>query len=75
MQRLVPPLASAMERVDSLLEAARGLGWVAGTPAQIVASLRPLANAGVDLAILGHYDHVDEAALELIANDVLPALA
>jgi hypothetical protein len=28
----------------------------------------------VELAILGHYDLTDMAALELIANDVMPAL-
>jgi alkanesulfonate monooxygenase SsuD/methylene tetrahydromethanopterin reductase-like flavin-dependent oxidoreductase (luciferase family) len=75
MQRLVPPLARALQEVDSVAEAARGLGWVVGTPAEIVATLRPLAEAGIDRAILGHYDHVDEAALELIASDVMPALA
>jgi alkanesulfonate monooxygenase SsuD/methylene tetrahydromethanopterin reductase-like flavin-dependent oxidoreductase (luciferase family) len=75
LQRLVPPFASAMKKVDSAVEAARGLGWVAGTPSEIVATLRPLADAGVELAILGHHDHLDEGALELIASDVMPALA
>jgi alkanesulfonate monooxygenase SsuD/methylene tetrahydromethanopterin reductase-like flavin-dependent oxidoreductase (luciferase family) len=66
LQRLVPPLTS--------VEAAQTLGWVAGSPAQIVSALRPLAAAGVELAILGHYDLTDMAALELIANEVMPAL-
>jgi alkanesulfonate monooxygenase SsuD/methylene tetrahydromethanopterin reductase-like flavin-dependent oxidoreductase (luciferase family) len=66
LERLVPPLTS--------VEAAHALGWVAGSPAQIVSALRPLASAGVELAILGHYDLTDMAALELIANDVMPAL-
>jgi hypothetical protein len=39
-----------------------------------VAGLRPLADAGVDRAILGHYDLSDVAALELVASDVMPAL-
>jgi alkanesulfonate monooxygenase SsuD/methylene tetrahydromethanopterin reductase-like flavin-dependent oxidoreductase (luciferase family) len=73
MQRIVRPLAGF--EAESIVEAARGLGWVAGTPAEIVATLRPLADAGVDLAIIGHYDLADEAALELIATDVMPALA
>jgi alkanesulfonate monooxygenase SsuD/methylene tetrahydromethanopterin reductase-like flavin-dependent oxidoreductase (luciferase family) len=72
LQRLVPPLAGV--EVDSVVEAAHGMGWVAGTPAAILATLRPLAEAGVDLAILGHYDLDDEVALELIASDVMPAL-
>jgi alkanesulfonate monooxygenase SsuD/methylene tetrahydromethanopterin reductase-like flavin-dependent oxidoreductase (luciferase family) len=67
LQRIVPPLAG--------VDAARTMGWVAGTPAEIVATLQPLATAGVDLAILGHYDLADEAALKLIAHDVMPALA
>lgn len=66
LRRLVPPLIS--------VEAAHALGWVAGTPTQIVSALRPLASAGVELAVLGHYDLSDMAALELIANDVMPAL-
>ena len=48
-------------------------GWSARRR-EIVAALRPLADAGVDLAILGHYDQADVAALELIASDVMPAL-
>jgi alkanesulfonate monooxygenase SsuD/methylene tetrahydromethanopterin reductase-like flavin-dependent oxidoreductase (luciferase family) len=70
--RLVPPLAST--GATQVREAARALGWVAGTPAEIVAALEPLASAGVDLAILGHYDLEDVAALELIAHEVMPAL-
>ncbi|MDQ6669363.1 MAG: LLM class flavin-dependent oxidoreductase [Chloroflexota bacterium] len=75
LQRLVPPLARPPDQTDSLVEEARGIGWVAGTPTEIVAMLRPLADAGVRLAILGHYDLRDEAALELIASDVMPELA
>jgi alkanesulfonate monooxygenase SsuD/methylene tetrahydromethanopterin reductase-like flavin-dependent oxidoreductase (luciferase family) len=67
LQRLVPPL----RKVDG---AAARLGWLAGTPTEIVASLRLLAAAGADLAMLGHYDLTDTAALELIAGDVMPAL-
>jgi alkanesulfonate monooxygenase SsuD/methylene tetrahydromethanopterin reductase-like flavin-dependent oxidoreductase (luciferase family) len=67
LQRRVPPLSD--------VAAARSMGWVAGTPSQIVSALQPLAAVGVDLAILGHYDLADTAALDVIANDVLPALA
>lgn len=75
LRKRVPALARAAEQVDSVVGTARGMGWVAGTPSQIVATLRPLADAGVGLAILGHYDLEDEAALELIASDVMPVLA
>jgi alkanesulfonate monooxygenase SsuD/methylene tetrahydromethanopterin reductase-like flavin-dependent oxidoreductase (luciferase family) len=47
---------------------------VAGTPREVVAHLRALADAGADLAILGHYDLEDDAALELVAHDVMPVL-
>jgi alkanesulfonate monooxygenase SsuD/methylene tetrahydromethanopterin reductase-like flavin-dependent oxidoreductase (luciferase family) len=73
LQRVVQPLASLA--AADVLEAARQMGWVVGTPRQIVAALRPLAQAGVDLAILGHYDLADVPGLELIASEVMPALA
>jgi len=75
LQRLVPPLVSSSGQSESIVEAARGMGWVAGTPTEIVATLRPLADAGVAAAFVGHYDLADEAALELIANEVMPELA
>jgi alkanesulfonate monooxygenase SsuD/methylene tetrahydromethanopterin reductase-like flavin-dependent oxidoreductase (luciferase family) len=51
------------------------MGWAAGTPRQIVEGLARLADAGVDLAILGHYDLEDAAVLELIATEIQPAVA
>lgn len=73
IQTLVPPLAGVdPERVP---DAAREIGWIAGTPGEVVAALEPLARAGADLAILGHYDPDDVDALELIAERVMPALA
>jgi alkanesulfonate monooxygenase SsuD/methylene tetrahydromethanopterin reductase-like flavin-dependent oxidoreductase (luciferase family) len=73
LQCVVPPLASV--EADDVLEVARHMGWVVGTPGQIVATLRPLARAGIDLAILGHYDLADPSGLELIASEVMPVLA
>jgi alkanesulfonate monooxygenase SsuD/methylene tetrahydromethanopterin reductase-like flavin-dependent oxidoreductase (luciferase family) len=73
MKELISPLATI--DTDAVAAAAQAMGWVTGTPMDIVAALRPLANAGVDLAILGHYDLDDVAALESIATDVMPALA
>jgi alkanesulfonate monooxygenase SsuD/methylene tetrahydromethanopterin reductase-like flavin-dependent oxidoreductase (luciferase family) len=73
MKELVPRLATV--DTDAVAAAARAMGWVTGTPIEIVAALQPLANAGVDLAILGQYDPDDVAALETIATDVMPALA
>jgi alkanesulfonate monooxygenase SsuD/methylene tetrahydromethanopterin reductase-like flavin-dependent oxidoreductase (luciferase family) len=73
MQTLIPPLGAI--DVEAVPAAAQAMGWVTGTPAEIVAALQPLAAAGVDLAILGHYDLDDVPALESIAQDVMPALA
>jgi alkanesulfonate monooxygenase SsuD/methylene tetrahydromethanopterin reductase-like flavin-dependent oxidoreductase (luciferase family) len=71
MRQVFPPLAEA----TNVLEAARQMGWVVGTPETIVEQLLSLEAAGVDLAILGHYDLTDDQSLELIANDVMPAVA
>ena len=51
------------------------MGWIAGTTDEVVSALRTLAQEGVDRAILGHYDTSDVAALELVADAVMPALA
>jgi alkanesulfonate monooxygenase SsuD/methylene tetrahydromethanopterin reductase-like flavin-dependent oxidoreductase (luciferase family) len=72
MRRLVPELSDVP--TEGMLDAVRARGWVAGTPDEIVAALAGLAAAGVDRAMLGHYDQDDTAALELIARDVLPAV-
>jgi alkanesulfonate monooxygenase SsuD/methylene tetrahydromethanopterin reductase-like flavin-dependent oxidoreductase (luciferase family) len=73
MKELVSPFSTI--ETDEVPAAAQAMGWVTGTPEEIVAALRPLADAGVDLAILGHYDLDDVAALESIATHVMPALA
>jgi alkanesulfonate monooxygenase SsuD/methylene tetrahydromethanopterin reductase-like flavin-dependent oxidoreductase (luciferase family) len=70
MRQLIAPLSDAAD----VLEGARQMGWIVGTPREIVEQLRPLAEAGAELAILGHYDVTDSAALELIASDVMPRL-
>jgi alkanesulfonate monooxygenase SsuD/methylene tetrahydromethanopterin reductase-like flavin-dependent oxidoreductase (luciferase family) len=72
MQGCVPPLAHV--DLDQVPTAAADMGWLVGTPAALVAALRPLAEAGVDLAVLGHYDLDDAQSLELIAAEVLPNL-
>ena len=49
-------------------------GWIAGTPDQAIARLREYADAGVECVMLQHHLYRDEAALELLAREVLPAL-
>ena len=72
MRRLVPGLEDVP--TDQVVDRVRERGWVAGTPDEVAAALRSLAMAGVDRAMLGHYDQDDTAALELIAAEVVPAL-
>jgi F420-dependent oxidoreductase-like protein len=55
--------------------AVRAVGWVAGTPAEIVAALRALEAEGIGRAMLQLTDPTDLDALELVAAEVLPALA
>jgi alkanesulfonate monooxygenase SsuD/methylene tetrahydromethanopterin reductase-like flavin-dependent oxidoreductase (luciferase family) len=70
LRRVVPPLAEATD----VVMAARQMGWVAGTSSEVAEHLRALADAGADLAILGHYDLEDDASLELVAHEVMPVL-
>jgi F420-dependent oxidoreductase-like protein len=73
MQRRMPGLA----QVDTAAVPAtlRAAGWRVGTPDQIAADLRALAAEGVERVILLHYDQTDFEALELVAREVLPAIA
>ena len=49
--------------------------WFVGTPEQVVEQMRPYAEAGVDLFMLQHFLLDDVAGLELLAHEVIPALA
>ena len=49
--------------------------WLAGTPDEIVARLRAYEAAGVERVMLQHLLVRDEAALELLAAEVMPAFA
>ena len=73
LQRLLPRLAPLAPA--ELPDALRAVGWVVGTPGEIVARLRALAEAGVSRAMLQLTDQTDLAALDLVAREVKPALA
>jgi F420-dependent oxidoreductase-like protein len=73
LQRLMPHLASL--DAAAVLEALRREEWLIGTPEQIIASLQALVNEGVERVILQHHDQTDFEALELVAHQVLPAVA
>jgi alkanesulfonate monooxygenase SsuD/methylene tetrahydromethanopterin reductase-like flavin-dependent oxidoreductase (luciferase family) len=49
--------------------------WIVGTPDRVVERLREYADAGVGRVMLQHHLIDDDAALELIASEVGPALA
>jgi alkanesulfonate monooxygenase len=59
---------------DTLLASARQR-WFVGTPNEIVAQMRPFAEAGVELFMLQHFALDDRDALELLAAEVAPGLA
>jgi alkanesulfonate monooxygenase SsuD/methylene tetrahydromethanopterin reductase-like flavin-dependent oxidoreductase (luciferase family) len=73
LQQLMPHLASldACGVRDTLHKEE----WLIGTPEQIVMALQSLADEGVDRVMLQHNDQTDFEALELIAREVMPAVA
>ena len=73
MQQLILGLA-ALDPV-AVPEVLRTDGWIVGTPDQIVVQLRALADEGVERVIFQHNDPADFEALELMAYEVMPAVA
>lgn len=73
VQQVIPRLA----RIDmsEIPAAAREWGWLAGTPDDLIASLRALSDAGVDRVMLQHNDQDNDGLLRLIAREVMPAVA
>jgi alkanesulfonate monooxygenase SsuD/methylene tetrahydromethanopterin reductase-like flavin-dependent oxidoreductase (luciferase family) len=59
---------------DQLLESVRET-WFVGTPEQIAEKMRRCAALGIDLFMLQHWLLDDREALELVASDVIPAVA
>jgi alkanesulfonate monooxygenase SsuD/methylene tetrahydromethanopterin reductase-like flavin-dependent oxidoreductase (luciferase family) len=59
---------------DETIKAARESAFV-GTPAEIVEQIRNYASLGVELFMLQHFLLDDRDALELLAREVIPAIA
>lgn len=57
---------------DELLTSMRGRGWLIGTPAEIVDEIGRREEAGLSRVMLQHHANDHFAALELLAQDVLP---
>ena len=62
------------DTADEIVKAARGTMFV-GTPAEIVEQVRDYAKLGVELFMLQHFLLDDRDALELLAKEVMPAIA
>ena len=73
LQRVLPNLGRL--GVDEVTEAVRGRGWLVCTPDEAVAQLRAIAAEGVERVMLQHHDQTDFDVLELIAREVMPAVA
>jgi F420-dependent oxidoreductase-like protein len=73
MQQLMPHLASLS--ASAVLDTLQKEEWLIGTPKQIIAALQALASEGVQRVMLQHNDQADFEALELVAHEVMPALA
>lgn len=76
LRELIPGLAGGGSPADTVATLRRRRGrWFVGTPGEIVDILRPYVSSGVDLFMLQHYLLDDGEALELLASEVMPALA
>jgi F420-dependent oxidoreductase-like protein len=73
MQHLMPHLAEL--DTAAVLETLQQEQWLIGTPQQVIAALQALAAEGVQRVMLQHNDQADFAVLELIAQEIMPALA
>ena len=73
MQSLIPALAA--HDLAAVPDVLRAEGWLVGTPDQIIGQLQALAAEGVERVMFQHNDQTDFAALELLAHDVMPAVA
>jgi alkanesulfonate monooxygenase SsuD/methylene tetrahydromethanopterin reductase-like flavin-dependent oxidoreductase (luciferase family) len=73
MQQLMPHLAG-LDAVG-VRQALQKEEWLIGTPDEIIAALQALADEGVQRVMLQHNDQADFEALELIAHEVMPAVA
>ena len=72
--KVVPPPRITGETPDEILASARQR-WFVGTPDEVVAQMRPFAEAGAELFLLQHFALDDADALELLAAEVEPQLA
>jgi F420-dependent oxidoreductase-like protein len=73
MQQALPQLGQIP--VEELSTRTRERGWLTGTPDEVVGQIKELQAAGLQRVMLQHHVQTDFAALELIAREVMPAVA
>lgn len=73
LRELLPMLPA--EDDASLLRTLRGRGWLVGRPQEVVDQIGALAREGVHRIMLQHHNQTDFEVLELIAREVMPAVA
>ncbi len=73
MREAVPPLQAIP--AGETAAALRSRGWLVGTVDEVRRQLEALAEAGLQRVMLQHHNQADDAVLELIAKELVPALA
>jgi alkanesulfonate monooxygenase SsuD/methylene tetrahydromethanopterin reductase-like flavin-dependent oxidoreductase (luciferase family) len=72
LSRVVTPMSHMSP--DEVIEN-RKQAWFVGTPEEIAEKMRGVASLGVDLFMLQHFLLDDSDALQLLASEVIPAVA
>jgi F420-dependent oxidoreductase-like protein len=73
MREAVPPLQAIPAGATASTLQARG--WLVGTVDEVRGQLQALASAGLQRVMLQHHNQADDAVIELIAREIVPALA
>lgn len=73
LQVMLPALGQV--DVGALPKVLRERGWLVGTPEQVVEQIQELAGAGCERIMFQHHNQTDFEVLELIAREIMPAVA
>ncbi len=73
LREAVPPLQAIA--AGETLSTLRARGWLVGTVDEVRGQLQALAAEGVQRVMLQHHNQADDAVLELVAREIVPALA
>ncbi|MHB8577799.1 MAG: LLM class flavin-dependent oxidoreductase, partial [Dehalococcoidia bacterium] len=73
LQQVMPAMAAVP--VDQVSGNMRSRGWLVGSPAEVVEQIKALEREGVERIMLQHHNQTDDGVLELIAKEIMPAVA